>query len=87
MDGPIGGEWYSGRSGSGIQRKEKVVPSPLGEQAKWSVVGAKGPLPHHSVNPVVQKSGQQMWTVPVIFKPVDYDEFVMKFLQLTHCTI
>jgi len=34
MDGPIGGEWYSGRSGSGIQRKEKVVPSPLGEQAK-----------------------------------------------------
>jgi hypothetical protein len=46
--------------------------------------GAKGPVyPTISVNPVVQKSGQQMWTVPVIFKPVDCDdEFVMSFGSL-----
>jgi hypothetical protein len=45
MDGPIGREWYRGRSESGIWRKEKFVPSPLGEQAKCSVVGAKDLYP------------------------------------------
>jgi hypothetical protein len=62
MDGPIGGEWYRGRRcESGIQRKEKIVPSPLGESKQNGVLsGAKGPLPDHSVNPVVHKSGQQM---------------------------